>query len=111
MVIDRALNGYTPGGTYRWDAYLNSTQMGGSVKNWTDFAHEDVRGAEAEKARPGARARKSAEPAAESKPKRSAARNAPPPELGEGGVPETRDMPSDGGPSIPHPVPDAETTP
>jgi hypothetical protein len=54
LVIDRALNGYTPGGYYRWDRFLDATPppLGTPVKNWTDFAHEDVRGAR-EESKPG----------------------------------------------------------
>ena len=50
LVIDRALNGYTPGGYMRWDRFLDATPppLGTSLKDWTDFAHEDVRGAHEE---------------------------------------------------------------
>jgi hypothetical protein len=100
LVIDRALNGYTPGANYRWDSYLNSAPPPSNmpVKNWTDFANEDVAGAHAERQAqsPGARS--------------SAGKNMEP-ELAAGGVPETRDMRPDGGPSQPHPVPKSETTP
>ncbi|HKP52392.1 MAG TPA: hypothetical protein VJ183_07045 [Chloroflexia bacterium] len=100
LVIDRALNGYTPGGNYRWDSYLNSAPPPANtpVKNWTDFAHEDVAGAHAEhqahQSTSGSTTGKGVEP-----------------ERGTGGVPEARDMPSGGGPSMPRPVPDSETTP
>jgi hypothetical protein len=50
-VIDRALNGYTLGANYRWDRFLASTPppQGTSIKDWTEFAHEDVVGAAQEK--------------------------------------------------------------
>ena len=50
LVIDRALNGYTPGGHFRWDRFLDSAPppQGTPIKEWTDFAHEDVRGAHEE---------------------------------------------------------------
>ena len=53
LVIDRALNGYTPGANYRWDRFLNSTPppQGTPIKDWTEFAHEDVAGAAREQAR------------------------------------------------------------
>ncbi len=104
LVIDRALNGYTPGGNYRWDRFLDAAPppVGMPVKDWTEFAHEDVRGAHAETQ---AKAQKS-------RTASSVAGGAVPPvEAGEGGVPEAREQRGDGGPSIPHPTPDAETTP
>ena len=100
LVIDRALNGYTPGASYRWDRWLNSARppVGSPVKDWTDFAHEDVRGAVAEKSnkKAGTRARKDGAGSGERH---------------GGGVPEADTGMAGGGPSIPHPVPDAETTP
>lgn len=106
LVIERATDGYTPGANYRWDSYLNSTPppatdmpvlIGKSpmpVKNWTDFAQEDVRGAHEEQ-----------------QAKKSASRRSTQPERGVGGVPEAAQMPPGGGPSIPRPVPNGETTP
>lgn len=101
LVIARALNGYTPGANYRWDNYLNSTPPPAKdmpVKNWTDFAQEDVRGVHEER-----QAKKSAS--------RKASSKATQPERGVGGVPEAAQMPPGGGPSIPKPVPNGETTP
>jgi hypothetical protein len=90
LVIDRALNGYTPGGHFRWDRYLDSTPppQGTPVKNWTEFAHEDVAGAEQEK---------------KTKSKAVKARAA---EYEHGG-----NKVQDGTTSLARPVPDAETTP
>ncbi|HYO48434.1 MAG TPA: hypothetical protein VEW94_01175 [Chloroflexia bacterium] len=100
LVIERALNGYTPGASYRWDSYLNAAPppVNNPVKNWTEFAHEDVRGAHEESQKDGKSKGKDKKKVVE-------------PELGVGGVPESAEMPPDGGPSIPHPVPGAETTP
>jgi hypothetical protein len=98
LVIDRALNGYTPGANYRWDNYLNSTPPPTGempVKNWTDFAQEDVRGAHEE-----GQAKKT-----------QTSKSSANPERGVGGVPEAAQMPPGRGPSIPKPVPDGETTP
>jgi glutathione synthase/RimK-type ligase-like ATP-grasp enzyme len=99
LVIDRALNGYTPGATYRWDRWLNSARppVGSPVKDWTDFAHEDVRGAVEEKAvsKAGGKAKKDSAGG----------------DRRGSGVPEAETGMAAGGPSIPHPVPDAETTP
>src|SRR5438128_6852161 len=85
LVIDRALNGYTPGGHFRWDRFLDAAPppMGTPVKNWTDFAHEDVRGTHAE-----VQAKSRASRASNSKAKVK-----------------------NGAASMPQPVPDAETTP
>jgi glutathione synthase/RimK-type ligase-like ATP-grasp enzyme len=100
LVIDRALHGYAPGAGYRWDRWLNSTPapVSNPLKDWTEFAHEDVRGAVEEK-----------------RPKKAASK--PAKSDGEGGEPHGSGVPeadtgmAGGGPSIPHPVPDAETTP
>jgi len=95
LVIDRALNGYAPGASYRWDRWLNSTPppQGMPLKEWTEFAHEDVRGAHEEQ-------KAATQSSAGSNPGDSA-----------GGVPEASGGNPDGGPSVTHPVPDAETTP
>jgi hypothetical protein len=110
LVIERATQGYTPGAHHRWDYYLNSapppTGTGDRARNWTDFAHEDVRGVHEEQA---AATRK--QKASVTKSKASGEAKSHDPELGAGGVPETHDMPPGGGPSISHPVPDEETTP
>jgi len=99
LVIDRALNGYTPAGNYRWDAYLNSAAPpeGSALKNWTEFAHEDVKGAvgEAEK--------KSGDQKGKQVNDLSS--------VGMSGVPEARDQKGNGGPSVPHPAPNSEPTP
>jgi len=98
LVIDRALNGYTPGRHWRWDYFLDSAQPPSKdvIRNWTDFAHEDVRGAAEE----------------DKKAKRSSSKKTmPAPEAGRSGVPEAKEARGDGGPSVPHPVPDAEITP
>ena len=44
LVIQRALQGYTPGHQWRWDYFLNSTPppAGNPVKNWDEFAHTEV---------------------------------------------------------------------
>lgn len=97
LVIERALNGYAPGANYRWDRFLNSAPppSGMPVKEWTDFAHEDIRGAvEETKGKKNSKKNKSVQP-----------------ERGVGGVPESITGNPDGGPSIPHAVPGAETTP
>lgn len=85
LVIDRALNGYTPGGHYRWDRFLDATPppLGMPVKNWTDFAHEDVRGAHDE-----------------SQAKRGATKST-----------NSKSKDKNGSSSIAQPVPNAETTP
>ncbi len=90
LVIDRALNGYTPGANYRWDSYLNSTPPPSNmlVKNWTEFAHEDVAGVHAE-----SKAKVSG--SGGSTPRTSAGKVVAP----------------NGDPSIPHPTPKGETTP
>lgn len=104
LVIDRALNGYTPGANWRWDRFLNAAPppQGMPVKDWTEFAHEDVRGAhEEQKAKKSAdKASKQVEPIGQANTTRRGT-----------GVPEADGGLPDGGPSIPHPVPDAETTP
>src|SRR5690348_8369048 len=98
LVIDRALNGYTPGGHYRWDYFLNSAPMpsNASVKNWTDFAHEDVAGAHAE-----------AQAASPQAARRSSAGAQ---QAGESGVPETKGS-ARTSPSVPGSVPNSESTP
>jgi hypothetical protein len=55
LVIERALQGYTPAAHYRWDYYLNSTPppAGIAVKNWIEFAHDDVQGAVEESGKKG----------------------------------------------------------
>ncbi len=105
LVIDRALNGYTPGANYRWDKSLNSTPppQGMPVKDWTEFAHEDVRGAHEETQAKKAMAGKDPKKAQASTEVNASRRGS--------GVPESEAGLPDGGPSIPHPVPDAETTP
>ncbi len=109
LVIDRALNGYTPGGHYRWDYYLNSAPLPANapVKNWTEFAHEDVRGAaeedQAKKSKAGKKAASKGNSGRSTETDLSA--------VGMGGVPEARTQTGDGGPSIPHPVPGSEETP
>jgi hypothetical protein len=88
LVIDRALNGYTPGGQYRWDRFLAAAPppAGTPLKDWTEFAHEDVAGAHEEtKAR-----KKASRPAADDK----------------GG-----NKVKNGSASLARPVPNAETTP
>lgn len=99
LVIDRALNGYTPGANYRWDAFLNSAPMpsNSAVKNWTEFAHEDVHGAhqEAQSAAPAPR-----------KPRTGNSSTSG----DDSGVPEQRANPR-GAPQVQPPVPNSETTP
>jgi hypothetical protein len=113
LVIERATQGYTPGANYRWDTYMNATpppaNFGDTVRNWTDFAHEDVRGTH-EEGKDGRKGRKASEEggAQSGKGKRARAQS-PEPELGAGGVPEASQMPPDGGPSLLHPVPGEET--
>jgi hypothetical protein len=105
LVIERALNGYTPGAHFRWDRFLDSAPppAGMPVKDWAEFAHEDVRGAyEETKAKKGGR---------KSKQGNGQGTAAAGGEAGADGVPEARSERGDGGPSLPHPVPDAETTP
>jgi hypothetical protein len=107
LAIDRALNGHPVRTHYRWDYFLNAAPppVDSPVKNWTEFAHEDVRGRHEEleaqrREASGVGRRKGREQ-----------RQSPEVVAGMGGVPETRDLPADGGPSIPHPVPGEETTP
>lgn len=101
LVIDRALNGYTPGAVYRWDKFLNSAPLpvDATVKNWTEFAHEDVAGAHNEAQ---AEAHKKALAAQQGFEQSG---------HGDSGVPEAQGSRGDGGPSVPHPVPEGETTP
>lgn len=104
LVIDRALNGAPARGEYRWDSFLNAAPppTGSSVKNWTEFAHEDVAGAVQEQ-----QAQASTSGGAQ-----SAAKSMPVPAAGDtASVPENVDDRGDGGPSIPRPVPNGETTP
>ena len=99
LVIERAKNGGSPA-EYRWDRFLNAAPS--PVKDWTEFAHEDVAGAVQEKQ--GQEGGKSGgKPAAKSMPVPAAGDTA--------GVPENVEGRGDGGPSIPHPVPHGETTP
>lgn len=53
LVIDRALNGYTPGAHYRWDRFLTSWQppVGATVRTWTEFAKPEMIGAMEEEVR------------------------------------------------------------
>lgn len=100
LVIERALNGYTPDANYRWDKFLNASPapLGQPMKNWTEFAHEDVRGSHEEALR-GQKGDGSVT---------SAGKGVGP---SQGGVPEASDLRGDGGPSVPQPVPDGEITP
>ncbi|MBF6611646.1 MAG: hypothetical protein IVW55_00775 [Chloroflexi bacterium] len=106
LVIERALNGYTPGAQYRWDRFLDAAPppAGLPVRDWTEFAHGELIGAHEEQraTQKSAKAPTAPNPSVQKESKVQS---------GQGGVPETRDMPSDGGPSLPHPVPDGETTP
>jgi len=113
LVIDRALNGYTPGGNYRWDNYLNSTPqpMGGSTKNWTEFAHEDVRGAHQEAQQSQSASDTGADKSkGGTKPKYGSTNaSAKQEDLGgQGGVPEATEGVEG---SAPRPIPGGETTP
>ncbi|MGA7729654.1 MAG: hypothetical protein WCD37_00130 [Chloroflexia bacterium] len=51
LVIQRALQGYTPGYNWRWDYYLNSTPppLSNPVKNWDEFANPEAAAAAQEK--------------------------------------------------------------
>ena len=110
LVIDRALNGYTPGANHRWDSYLNSARppVSASLKDWTEFAHEDVRGAHEE-------SQANAKKAGEKPPAGTAVSGKEPLQgdrpTGGSGVPEAVGGLPNGGPSVPHPLPDAEQTP
>jgi hypothetical protein len=108
LVIDRALNGYTPGAHYRWDAFLNSATMPAeaSVKNWTEFAHEDVRGAAEEDSKKGKAKQSSAGTASAEQSSETDLTS-----IGMSGVPEARSQRGDGGPSVSHPAPRSEETP
>jgi hypothetical protein len=108
LAIERALNGYPMQVRYRWDSFLNAAPppAGGPVRNWTEFAHEDVRGRHEELE---AQRRRDAIEAGSAGPE--AHGQMPEQVVGVGGVPETHELPPTGGPSIPHPVPGEETTP
>jgi hypothetical protein len=97
LVIERATNGAPSRGDYRWDSFLNAAPPPGDspVKNWTEFAHEDIAGAVQEQSGTSGGAKAMPVPAAG----------------GTAGVPENVDAPGDGGPSLSQPVPHGETTP
>jgi hypothetical protein len=46
MVIQRALEGYSPGASFRWDRWLNSTPppVGSPVHSWEEFASSEFLG-------------------------------------------------------------------
>src|SRR5687768_10553959 len=114
LVIERATQGYTPGAHYRWDYYLNSAAppagVGDRARNWTEFAHEVVRGVHQERTA-AKKATGDAKTKAQPATRKASKSKSQEPELGVGGVPETHDMPPGGGPSLARPVPDEETTP
>lgn len=110
LVIERALNGYTPGASYRWDRFLSAAPppVGTPLKEWTEFAPEDVAGAHIEKQ---AAKKEAAKVGSGSTPRANARQMPASAEANAGGVPEEREGRGDGGPSIQHPTPNAETTP
>lgn len=104
LVIERAMNREKYQVEYRWDKLLNAAPPPAdfAVKDWTEFANEDVAGAHQEqqaKKGKGGGAKKSA-------------KSMPVPAAGStAGVPEDVERRGDGGPSIAQPVPHGETTP
>ena len=108
LVIERANNAGPSRGEYRWDSFLNAAPppAGSSVKNWTEFAHEDVAGAVQERQEQAAKNSGATGGAS------GGAKSMPVPTAGDtSSVPENVDDRGDGGPSIPQPVPHGETTP
>ena len=51
LVIERALEGYTPGASFRWDRWMNSTPppVGSPARGWEEFAHSEFGEAREEK--------------------------------------------------------------
>lgn len=108
LVINRAQNGSPVRGEYRWDRFLSAAPAPQSVKNWSEFAHEDVQGAHQElQAGQAGQAASS-----ESKKSVAGSKSMPAPDsTRKSGVPEENEGRGDGGPSIARPVPNAERTP